>query len=66
MCCASIAGYTHWGWSEVIRIRDQCKANQVPFFFKQWGGVQKSKYGRTLDGQTYDAMPALTLAQTHA
>jgi protein gp37 len=24
----------------VIDIRDQCKAKRVPFFFKQWGGVQ--------------------------
>jgi hypothetical protein len=29
----------------------------VPFFFKQWGGVRKSKAGRDLDGRTYDAMP---------
>jgi protein gp37 len=29
----------------------------VPFFFKQWGGVQKKRNGRDLDGRTYDAMP---------
>jgi len=29
----------------------------VPFFFKQWGGVQKSKTGRRLDGRTYNAFP---------
>jgi len=29
----------------------------VPFFFKQWGGVRKSKTGRELDGQTYDGIP---------
>ena len=28
------------------------------FFFKQWGGVQKTKHGRTLNGRTYDEMPA--------
>ena len=33
-------------------------AARVPFFFKQWGGVQKGKYGRLLDGRTYDEMPA--------
>jgi protein gp37 len=29
----------------------------VPFFFKQWGGVQKKRAGRLLDGKTWDAMP---------
>jgi len=29
----------------------------VPFFFKQWGGVQKKKAGRLLDGRTWDEMP---------
>lgn len=38
-------------------IRDQCLAAGVPFFFKQWGGVNKKKTGRTLDGQTWDEMP---------
>ena len=28
-----------------------------PFFFKQWGGVRKSKTGRTLDGRTWDEVP---------
>jgi len=39
-------------------IRDQCAAARVPFFFKQWGGVQKSRSGRILEGRTHDAMPA--------
>lgn len=43
----------------VISIRDQCKAARVPFFFKQWGGVQKSKTGRLLEGKTHDAMPVI-------
>lgn len=38
-------------------IRCQCRGASVPFFFKQWGGVQKSKTGRLLDGRTYDEMP---------
>lgn len=46
----------------VAGIRDQCRANDVPFFFKQWGGVQKSKYGRVLDGRTYDELPRAHLA----
>ena len=41
----------------VLSIRDQCERAQVPFFFKQWGGVRKSKAGRTLDGRTYDDRP---------
>lgn len=41
----------------VIGIRDQCQKAQVPFFFKQWGGVQKKKAGRLLEGKTWDEMP---------
>ncbi len=39
-------------------IRDQCESARVPFFFKQWGGVNKKKAGRELEGVTHDAMPA--------
>lgn len=42
----------------VISVRRQCRQQNVPFFFKQWGGVRKSKAGRLLDGRTYDEMPA--------
>lgn len=41
----------------VTEIRDQCVDEGVAFFFKQWGGVQKKKTGRTLDGRTWDEMP---------
>lgn len=41
----------------VVRLREQCEAAGVAFFFKQWGGVRKSEAGRSLDGRTYDAMP---------
>ncbi|MBK7093447.1 MAG: phage Gp37/Gp68 family protein, partial [bacterium] len=44
--------------SWVLEIRDQCEAAGVKFFFKQWGGTNKKKAGRILDGRTYDAMPA--------
>jgi protein gp37 len=44
--------------SWVIGIREKCKRAGVAFFFKQWGGVQKSKTGRTLEGRTWDEMPA--------
>ena len=38
-------------------IRDQCVEADVPFFFKQWGGVNKKKAGRILDGRVWDQMP---------
>jgi protein gp37 len=41
----------------VFEIRDRCVAGQVPFFFKQWGGVHKSKAGRVLEGRVWDEMP---------
>jgi protein gp37 len=41
----------------VADIRDQCVNAGVPFFFKQWGGVFKSRHGRTLEGRTWDEMP---------
>jgi len=41
----------------VRQIRDRCIARSVPFFFKQWGGVNKKKNGRTLDGRIWDGMP---------
>jgi protein gp37 len=40
-----------------------CRAKAVAFFFKQWGGVHKSKAGRLLNGKTHDAMPERTIAQ---
>lgn len=41
----------------VLEIKDQCRLNQVPFFFKQWGGVRKKTTGRRLEGRTWDDMP---------
>lgn len=43
--------------SWVRSIRDQCMSAEVAFHFKQWGGVNKKKTGRTLDGQTWDEFP---------
>jgi protein gp37 len=42
----------------VASLRTQCARARVLFFFKQWGGVQKGKYGRLLEGRTHDDMPA--------
>ena len=41
----------------VTSIRNQCRKASVAFFFKQWGGVQKKRTGRMLEGRTYDDMP---------
>jgi protein gp37 len=41
----------------VTKIRDQCLRAGVPFFFKQWGGTNKKKAGRVLEGRTWDEMP---------
>jgi protein gp37 len=41
----------------VLNIRDHCLHSNVPFFFKQWGGVRKKKHGRILHGQTWDMLP---------
>jgi protein gp37 len=43
----------------VVDIRKQCRKSGVPFFFKQWGGVNKRRAGRILDGRTWDEMPLL-------
>lgn len=42
----------------VVQVRDLCISSGVPFFFKQWGGVQKKKAGRLLERKTWDQMPA--------
>jgi protein gp37 len=41
----------------VVKIQRQCRAQGVPFFFKQWGGVRKRLAGRLLNGRTYDEFP---------
>lgn len=43
------------GW--VIDVRNQCNHHGVPFFFKQWGGVNKKRTGRELEGRTWDELP---------
>ena len=40
-----------------IDLRDQCRRARVPFFFKQWGGKNKKRAGRLLEGRTWDEMP---------
>lgn len=40
-------------------IREQCQAANVPFFFKQWGGINKKASGRLLEGKVYDEKPEI-------
>ena len=42
-------------------IRDRCATQEVPFFFKQWGGVHAKQNGRTLDGREHDEFPTAVL-----
>jgi protein gp37 len=41
----------------VVGIKNQCEKSGIPFFFKQWGGVNKKKAGRILLNKTWDEMP---------
>ena len=43
--------------SWVIDIRKQCQKLGLPFFFKQWGGVNSRKLGRKLEGREWNEMP---------
>ncbi len=43
--------------SWVLEIKEQCINQSTPFFFKQWGGTNKKKNGRLLEGQIWDEMP---------
>ncbi len=45
----------------VYSVKEQCQDIGTAFFFKQWGGVQKHRYGRMLDNRTWDEMPAQAL-----
>jgi protein gp37 len=46
----------------VLSIKEQCQRAGIPFFFKQWGGVQKWRNGRMLDGHEYNDMPYIQSA----
>jgi protein gp37 len=52
------------GWARSIR--DQCLAAGVAFHFKQWGGANKKKAGRNLDGSTWDQFPETPKKQVEA
>ena len=59
---AIVGGESGYGAREikeewVIDIRNQCQEQDVAVFFKQWGGINKKKTGRLLEGRTWDEMP---------
>jgi protein gp37 len=41
----------------IVEIRNRCLKNNIPFFFKQWGGINKKKSGSLLDGKYYHEYP---------
>lgn len=45
-------------------LRDQCSHAGVPFFFKQWGGTNKKRTGRILEGRLWSQMPVAPTAVT--
>ena len=47
--------YKEW----VIDIKNQCQIGKIPFFFKQWGGINKKKAGRELEGRIWSETPSL-------
>ncbi len=46
----------------VKEIRDKCLENNIPFFFKQWGGVRKKRTGRLLENREWNEMPSFSSA----
>lgn len=42
----------------VLAVRDECVSSSTPFFFKQWGGRNKKKAGRILQGKTWEQFPS--------
>jgi protein gp37 len=43
----------------ILEIIEQCKKQNVPVFFKQWGGIRPKSNGREIDGHTYDEYPQI-------
>ncbi len=48
----------------ILEIRDMCESSNTPFFFKQWGGVNKREAGRVLNGKTYNEYPIVTIQES--
>ncbi len=66
---AIVGGESGYGARPILEewateIRHQCQNQNVAFFFKQWGGTNKKKTGRLLEGRTWDEMPEKAQAIT--
>ncbi len=46
----------------VMEIQSMCEKFGTAFFFKQWGGTNKKRTGRLLQGRTWDAYPKAPLS----
>jgi protein gp37 len=46
----------------VLGLKAMCERDDVAFFFKQWGGVNKHRNGRLLEGRVWDGMPVTNRA----
>ena len=40
-------------------MKKQCQKANVAFYFKQWGGTNKKKAGKILEGKVYKEMPVI-------
>ncbi len=63
-----VGGESGYGCREIKKewveyIQEKCQVQDIPFFFKQWGGVNKKKNGRVLNGKIYDEMPMMEHTQ---
>ncbi|MFL5894047.1 MAG: DUF5131 family protein [Thermoleophilaceae bacterium] len=53
--------HVHEEW--IIDLRDRCQAEDVAFFFKQWGGPRPKSNGRVLEGRTWDELPTTSTSR---
>ena len=49
----------HIDWAR--EVRDECRRQGVPFFFKQWGGFRPKSNGRSLDGKEWSQFPGVRI-----
>jgi len=49
--------------SWVIDIKNKCVESGTPFFFKQWGGTDRKKSSRSLDGKIWEELPEMPIVK---
>ena len=50
----------------VLGIKEQCEKENIPFFFKSWGGRNKKKNGNLLQGKEYKQFPLANIKSYYA